>query len=128
MTRRPATLVGAEMLTGAALLLDPARLLAGLGLADSTAGARTAARLLGARQLTQALLLAIKPTTTDLELASAIDAAHCASMLVLARGSPRYHRAAITSAVIAASFCAWELWASSASSHPCIAGQPRRPD
>lgn len=109
------TLVGAETLAGAALLLDPEALLSRVGLVDSTPGARRLARLLGARQLAQALLLAFAPSGEAAALASVIDATHCTSMLVLARLSARYRRAALSSAVIAAMFCLWELWASSVS-------------
>lgn len=123
MTRRRCTMVGAEMLTGAALLLEPAAVLSRVGPGDATADACTVARLLGARQVTQALLLAVRPSSNDLELAAAIDATHCASMLVLARISARYRQAAMTSALVAVMFCAWELWASSKSSVTVSASQ-----
>jgi len=89
---------------GTAHLLFPAlagRLLAGQPFDDT---ARVLVRVLGARQLTQALATGGQPTAAVLALGAVVDAAHAASMLTLGLVTCRWRRAALLDALIAAGF------------------------
>jgi hypothetical protein len=63
-------------------------------------------RILGARQLIQALVTRLRPTATVLTLGAWVDGTHAASMVALAWGHPRWRRAALTDAVTAAALAA----------------------
>jgi hypothetical protein len=113
VSARSHTLVLLQALTGAGLLLDPDPLLGRIGGAASTQQARGMARILGARQLLQAGLLARSGTTRSaLRLAGAVDGAHAASMVGLAWRRPEHRLLALLSAGAGAGFCCWELSAS----------------
>lgn len=66
--------------------------------------ARQIARILGARHLAQACLSGPAPTIAVLALGAEVDAAHAASMIGLAVSGPRWRRAALASAAVAAGF------------------------
>jgi hypothetical protein len=63
---------------------------------------RSVVRILGARQLIQAVVTRLRPTATVLTLGAWVDGAHAASMVALAWGRPQWRRAALTEAVTAA--------------------------
>ena len=66
--------------------------------------ARLIARILGTRHLAQACLSGPAPTIAVLALGAEVDAAHAASMIGLAVSGPRWRRAALASAAVAAGF------------------------
>jgi hypothetical protein len=70
------------------------------------AAVRTVTGILGARHLAQALLTAGRPARAVLALGAEVDAAHCASMIVLGLLSGRGRTAAFTDALLAGSFAA----------------------
>ncbi len=61
-------------------------------------------RVLGARQVLQAVVTGLAPTPSVLWLGAKIDATHAASMVGLAVFNRRYRRAALIDAAIAAAF------------------------
>jgi hypothetical protein len=65
---------------------------------------RTVVRVLGARQVAQALLSGRAPTGSVLLLGAEADVAHAATMITLAVLQRRYRRAALCDAAIAAAF------------------------
>ncbi|MGB9483515.1 MAG: hypothetical protein WCB86_06435 [Candidatus Dormiibacterota bacterium] len=67
-------------------------------------GARVAVRVLGVRQLAQALVTVGAPNTVVLSLGVGADAAHGTSMSALALFSRRWRRAALVEALIATAF------------------------
>jgi hypothetical protein len=77
------------------------RHLAGSQLSDR---GRRVVRVLGARQVTQALLSGHAPTEAVLCLGAEADVAHAATMIVLAVLERRYRRAALCDAAIATAF------------------------
>ncbi len=79
---------------------------AGPGPGPGRHGACTAARILGARHLAQALVTSGRPPPAVLVLGAEADAAHAASMVVLGLLSRRWRRAALTDALIAATLTA----------------------
>jgi hypothetical protein len=100
---RAATVLGAAW--GAALLIRPDRVLRATGADPGLPGVVVAARVLGARQLCQAVLLAARPVPTA-RWAAAIDGGHMCSMLALAVLAPGYRRPALASAQVAAGLAA----------------------
>lgn len=66
-------------------------------------------RLLGARQLAQAALIAERPNTSRIFASSAVDALHAASMVMLARSRSQWSRPALTSAAVAALLSSYGL-------------------
>ena len=87
---------------GALLTAAPGRVLAGLPGVRPTPGTVAIARLLGARHLTQgAAALAGSQLARG---AWWVDAAHAASMLVLAAASPAHRRVAGADAMVAGAF------------------------
>jgi hypothetical protein len=69
-----------------------------------TRGERVVARVLGVRQLGQALASAAVPSAAVVETGAGIDAVHALSMVALGVASRRHRRAALASAGVAASF------------------------
>lgn len=67
-------------------------------------GARNVVRVLGARQVAQALASGRTPTRAVLYLGAEVDIAHATSMIVLAVIGRRYRRAALSDAAVAAAF------------------------
>ena len=65
---------------------------------------RAVIRVLGIRQLCQALLTGTQPSAAVLALGAEADAAHAASMVALALCSRRWRRAALADAMIASLF------------------------
>lgn len=87
---------------GVGYLLAPGRLLGWLAPRDVDPRACTVLRLLGVRQLAQALLCARDPTAAVARWGAGADAAHAGSMLALALFDRRRRRAASIDACIAA--------------------------
>jgi len=75
---------------------------------------RAVVRVLGARQLAQALITGTHPTTAVLLFGAEADATHAASMVTLALVSRRWRRAALADAAIATGFA----WAGTAAARP----------
>lgn len=69
---------------------------------DRDAALALASRVLGARQVLQAVLLARSSSSGALRFGAAVDGSHSASMLVLAARSERWRRPALQSAAISA--------------------------
>ena len=65
---------------------------------------RLVVRVLGARQIAQAMITSPNPTQAVLWLGAEVDVAHAASMIGLACIDRRYRRAALADAAIAAAF------------------------
>ena len=86
---------------GAGCLAAPDAVGRALGLAPGDRRARVLLRLLGARDLGQAVLAAGAPPPALLRLGAGVDALHAASMVALAAVSRDYRRPALTSAAIA---------------------------
>jgi hypothetical protein len=102
---RPAIAIGLAVARGAlggAEMLLPEK-------AAQWAGGRTpldrrstlAVRLLGGRQLGQALLTSLAPTAEVAAAGAVVDGIHAVSMLALAVHSTRWRRAAVTEALVA---------------------------
>jgi hypothetical protein len=89
---------------GLALLADPARVVAGIGVAEPDARARIVARVLGARHLAQAVVTVTRPTLRGLRWGGVVDLTHAGTGLALALADGRYRRAALTDAAIATGF------------------------
>lgn len=66
-------------------------------------------RILGARQLAQAALIAARPSTSRIFTGSAVDALHAASMVMLARSRSQMSRPAVASAAVAALLSSYGL-------------------
>ena len=85
---------------GAALLVRPE------AVATAVAGRPTPpswlVRVLGGRQLVQSLVVLARPTPAVTNTASAVDLTHAASMLAALVLAPRYRRAELVSAAVAA--------------------------
>ena len=67
-------------------------------------GSRGVIRVLGIRQVGQALVTGTQPSAAVLLLGAEVDAAHAASMVALALCSRRWRRAAVVDAMIASLF------------------------
>lgn len=103
----PATLLGAVRGGyGALQLATPALVSERLQGRPLDTRARTVARILGARQLAQAVVSGREPGYSVLALGVEADLLHALSMLGLAAVSPARRRAALTDTLIAASFAA----------------------
>jgi hypothetical protein len=100
-------LCAARAVYGLALLAMPRRALGGRHLGAAEPGADAFARVLGARQLAEALLLRGRPARRLLLAGVAVDAAHALSMLVLCVLSPKRRRLAAANAVTGALLAAW---------------------
>jgi hypothetical protein len=85
---------------------------------------RKVVRVLGARQIAQALLSGRTPTGAIVFLGAEVDVAHAATMIVLAVLQRRYRRAALCDAAVATAFAVAGAAARSAPPEP--AGKSRR--
>ncbi len=79
---------------------------------------RVVARVLGVRQLGQALASGLRPSYPVLALGVEVDLLHAASMLALGIADRRRRRAALTDALIASSFALGGLLAAHAAPRP----------
>jgi hypothetical protein len=93
--RRPS--IAARAALGAALLLCPRRLLDTIAGRSASRPERAAARLLGARHLTEALLLWRDPDRGPSLVVGGVDATHALTMGVVAATRPRERRLAALS-------------------------------
>jgi hypothetical protein len=91
----------ARAVWGAGCLAAPAVVGRAMGLDSGDRRARLLLRVLGARDLGQALLAATAPPPALLRLGAGVDALHAASMVALAAVSPDHRRPALTSATLA---------------------------
>jgi hypothetical protein len=91
---------------GFGCLVAPGPVGRALGLDPADRRARPFLRLLGARDLGQAVLAATAPPPALLRLGTAVDALHAASMYALAAVSRDYRRPALTAAALATSWTA----------------------
>jgi len=91
---------------GAVLLFFPGLIVGLVASRPLGRGPRRIIRLLGARQLSQALVTGSRPSVAALLLGAEVDVAHAASMVILALCSRRWRRAALVDAVIASLFAA----------------------
>ena len=91
---------------GAGCVAAPATVGRLLGLAPGDRRARLLLRVLGARDLGQAVLAATAPPPALLRLGAGVDALHAASMVALAAVSPDYRRPAVTSSAMATAWTA----------------------
>jgi hypothetical protein len=83
---------------GAALLLWPARLLATIAGRSTSRPERAAARVLGARHLSEALVLCRDPDRGPALVVAGVDTVHALTMAALAAARPRERRLATLSA------------------------------
>jgi len=104
---RPAALSAVRGAYGTALLLAPRRSLGVRAGARGRRGAQTFARLLGARQLLEAVALGPHPSARMLRTGAAVDALHAASMLPLALLRPGLRGPALASGATAAGLAVW---------------------
>lgn len=103
--RAAGALTGARVLWGSALLLAPGAMLGEARDAQTDRRARTFARVLGARQLAQAALVAPRGSRDWVILAgAAVDAAHAATMVALAVLDRTRRKLALTNAFAATAF------------------------
>lgn len=70
---------------------------------------RTVVRVLGMREVGQALVCAPRPSAAVLSLSAGVDAVHALTMLALVVRSPTWRRTALTSGVAASTFAALAL-------------------
>ena len=91
---------------GIARLAFPHTLIPGLAAGPLSNRGRRVVRVLGARQVAQAVITGRAPTRAVLLLGAEVDIAHAASMIGLAVFERRYRRAALGDAAIAAAFAA----------------------
>lgn len=97
---------GARAGWGIALLLAPDRIVRVLSGRPPTTAARVVARVLGARQLTQACASSLWPGSTARELGLVTDVLHSLSGLAFALLPTRWRRGALLDASLAALFAA----------------------
>lgn len=89
---------------GIARLAFPHTLIPGLAAGPLSDRGQRVLRVLGARQVAQAVITGRTPTRAVLLLGAEVDVAHAASMIGLAVFERRYRRAALGDAAIAAAF------------------------
>ena len=106
--RSALALTGLRGAWGAVLLLMPGVPLRA-GHAEDAVGARTAARILGARHIAQSVWIARAYAGLPPAWSVAVDVLHGSSMLVLAGAQPRLRRVALVSAGTAGAFAAASL-------------------
>jgi hypothetical protein len=86
---------------GAALLVDPVRALDATDSAPVDTASRAVARILGARQLVQAILSGLRPSPEVLAMGVWVDTVHALTAAALALSVRRRARAGYTDAAIA---------------------------
>jgi hypothetical protein len=96
----------ARLAVGALGLFAPRRAAVLWGADPNLRAVPVVARVLGARHVAQATLLAAHPTRGADLVSSGVDLLHAATMVVLATRSPRFRRAAGTSACLAVALAA----------------------
>jgi hypothetical protein len=101
--------LAARAVWGAGCLAAPAAVGRALGLAPGDRRALLLLRVLGARDLGQAVLAATAPPPALRRLGAGVDALHAASMVALAAASRDHRRPALTSAALAAVWAAASL-------------------
>ena len=106
MGRGSSALVLAEGCWGALLLIAPGRLLGALAGGRIDARVSAIARVLGAREVVQALATGRRPTRRRLHAGALVDGAHAASMVALAASGVGPRRLTLTSAATATAFAA----------------------
>jgi hypothetical protein len=89
---------------GLALLADPQRVARGLTGRGLDREEQVTARVLGARHVTQAVVLVLDDRALTRNAGGVVDLMHAASMLLLAAWSPGRRRLALTDATIASLF------------------------
>jgi hypothetical protein len=94
-------LSSARLVLGAAALLQPRAVASWWGADPDSGEVVPVARVLGARHVTQAVLLTVRPSRSAEQVGAAVDVLHAVTMLLLAGVSPRCRRPAATSACVA---------------------------
>ncbi len=94
----PALLVGLHLCVGVPLLIAPGTLIGDLPNQRVDRAARLFARVLGARHLAEAAILARRHTHDWILAGAAVDAAHALSMILLAWLAPAPRELALSSA------------------------------
>lgn len=89
---------------GAALLLAPDRVLSALPHQQLDRPTRVFARVLGARELAQAAIIARRPTRGWILAGTAVDATHASTMVALALFEPDRRKLAVTNVATATAF------------------------
>lgn len=89
---------------GAALLLVPGRVLRALPHGQIDRPARGFARVLGARDVAQAALIARRPTRGRILTGAVVDATHATTMVALALLRPDRRKLALTNVATASAF------------------------
>lgn len=89
---------------GAALLLAPDRVLSALPHQQLDRPTRVFARVLGARELAQAAIIARRPTRGWVLAGTAVDATHATTMVGLALLNPDRRKLALSNVVTASAF------------------------
>ncbi len=124
------SLVRVRVCYGALLIAFPDRVARTIDERQDDEGFRRIIRVLGAREVAQAVTCWPQPTSALLRVGAGVDVIHAASMLGLAAMSTRWRRPALVSALTAAIFAVWDLRAASALSldetaRPVTAASPR---
>lgn len=128
MSRRPARLFAAVRAGYAATLLcspGPVTRAAAGNPAGPGRGLDDVARVLGARHALQAVITAADPSTGTLHLGAATDAAHAASMAMLAARSRRWRRAGLADMLAASTFAVLGLGVAAAQREVSHAASPQ---
>lgn len=99
-------LVAARAAFGVLLIWAPKIVLREITGAEIGSGTRLFSRILGARHLAEAALLARAPSRRRVFFGAGVDAAHAATMIALSIIRPRTRRAALTNALGASMFAA----------------------
>jgi hypothetical protein len=87
---------------GGALLFAPLPMITAVTGAPVSGRVRAVARVLGTRQLVQAMVCGLAPARGLIQVGAAADGLHAASMLALARAEPNLRRPLLAETVIAA--------------------------
>jgi NAD(P)-dependent dehydrogenase (short-subunit alcohol dehydrogenase family) len=121
VTRRTVILVrafaGLRGSWGVLLLAAPATVVAALGRPPST-GSVTVIRVLGARQVVQAVLTGAFPTSMVLGAGAVVDALHALTGALLGKAAPRWRHAGLADATLAAGLAGTGWWLRTRSPHP----------
>jgi hypothetical protein len=102
VTRPGAALTAVRAAWGLALLAAPARVLSAVERAEHTRAQRVVVRILGARNVFQAAVVAVVGGRAIREEGAVVDGIHVLTSLGMAAASPRWRRLALTDAAIAA--------------------------